>query len=389
MILASSRVRHLAARSILATARGASEVTAAHRQARKLEHTVSRSMISGAGARLQMPLPRLQVRGNSLPKVSVCIPVYDSADTVERCIDSVMSQSFRDFECVVVDNHSSDSTLAKVSRFRDGRLKVVRNEFNIGLVGNHNKCVRLAQGELIQFVHGDDWLLPHCLERLVPTFEVGNVGLAFAPRRVDTDDDVWKARYGRLHTPLEPLGPINDGRDIVKMFVLAGAEGNWIGEPTSVMFRRDLLVEVGGFRPQLPRLQDIDAWLRLLARSDAAWIDEALSVRWHHSNTYTAQHETTGAASLDHLWLLSGLARNTDLAGAVRVRASGLWTRAILGNSRAILSGPRALRVTRFRQLVAHVRVAGAWSTPEKAFRPDGEQARGLAGRDTESDTST
>ena len=119
-----------------------------------------------------------------MPKVSVCIPVYNSADTVARSITSVLSQSYQDFECVVVDDHSADSTVEKVEAFTDERVRIVRNESNIGVVGNHNECLRQARGELIQFVHGDDWLLPGCLERLVPTFEGHNVGLAFAPRHV-------------------------------------------------------------------------------------------------------------------------------------------------------------------------------------------------------------
>jgi glycosyltransferase involved in cell wall biosynthesis len=103
-----------------------------------------------------------------LPKVSVCIPVYNSADTIARSITSVLSQSYQDFECVVVDDHSTDSTVEKVEAFTDARIRTVRNESNIGFIGNHNECLRQAHGELIQFVHGDDWLLPGCLGGAYP-----------------------------------------------------------------------------------------------------------------------------------------------------------------------------------------------------------------------------
>ena len=97
-----------------------------------------------------------------MPKVSVCIPVYNSADTIARSITSVLSQSYHDFECVVVDDRSTDSTAEKVEAFTDGRIRIVRNESNIGFIANHNECLRHAHGELIQFVHDDNWLLPQC-----------------------------------------------------------------------------------------------------------------------------------------------------------------------------------------------------------------------------------
>ena len=150
----------------------------------------------------------------SRPTVSVCIPVYNSEDTIARSISSVLEQSYQDFECVVVDNDSSDSTVKRVRAFKDDRIRIVRNPTNIGMVGNHNECLRQARGELLQFVHGDDWLLPNCLARMVRTFDNPAVGFAFAPRHVETVNEEWKTRYGQLHSVLEPLAPVNDGSGV-------------------------------------------------------------------------------------------------------------------------------------------------------------------------------
>jgi glycosyltransferase involved in cell wall biosynthesis len=291
-----------------------------------------------------------------LPKLSVCIPVYNGADTIEKTIDSVLTQSYSDFECVVVDNCSSDSTVEKVASYQDPRIRIVRNETNVGLVGNHNKSVEVARGELIQFVHADDRLLPDCLEKLVATFEPENVGLAFAPRRVETTNTEWFAEYGNLHTPLTPLQPINSGAEIVHKYLAAGAEGNWIGEPTSVMFRRELMLEIGGFRAELPQLQDIDAWIRMLTLCDAAFIDEELTVRWHHAGSETDLHVNPGSAALDHMRLVSGLARSRGLRTSDRVRAVALWLRILVGTTFAAIKAPRGERSQRFRNIAAHFR---------------------------------
>jgi glycosyltransferase involved in cell wall biosynthesis len=296
-----------------------------------------------------------RAKGFLLPKVSVCIPVYNGAETITRTITSVLSQSYQDFECVVVDNHSTDSTVEKVEAFTDARIRIVCNESNIGVAGNHNECLQQAQGELIQFVHGDDWLLPQCLQRLVPTFEAHNVGLTFTPRHVETDDTGWDAEFSQLHTALEPLLPVNSGPELVKRFLLAGAFGNMIGEPTCVMVRRDVLVTVGGFRSQAAQMMDIDAWLRVLARSDAAWINEPLSVRWHHAGSVTDLHKSPGSGLLEHLWVTSALALNTDLERSLRIRAFALWTKALMKSAAALVTTPND-RATRLLKLSAHMR---------------------------------
>lgn len=293
-----------------------------------------------------------------MPRVSVLVPTYNSSRSIERCITSVLNQTYEDFECVVVDNASTDDTLQKLAQFDDSRLRVVQNATNIGMIGNHNKLISLARGELIQFVHSDDWLLETCLSTLVSAFGQQRVGLAFARRRIDTSDVIWKSKYSTLHTPLEPMEPVIDGQGIIQRYVAAGANGNWIGEPTSVMVRSAILREVGGFRPVMKQEDDIDVWLRVLARSDAGWFDTELSVRWQHDDTDTAANVLSDAAWLDRVWLLAGLVRNDNVDLAIRLRVVPLWFRQVLVAARAVWRAPRAIRGARCHQLAHHLRCA-------------------------------
>lgn len=295
-----------------------------------------------------------RVPSKPAPTVSVCIPVHNGADSIGRSIDSVLAQTYADYECVVVDNNSSDATVARVQAYSDPRIRIVRNGTNLGMVNNHNRCVLVARGRLIQFLHADDWLLPNCLAKLVPVFDDDNVGLAFAPRRVITPDELWKARYGRLEKPLRPLGSVNNGTELIHRYLAAGADGNPIGEPTSVMLRREAVVAAGGFRPQVPQLQDIDAWLRMLTCCDAAFIDEELTVRWHHAGTAT---ETFGGtAALDQMWVLYDLIRSKDLCMPLRLRALGLWSKALARSPKTVLATPHGQRVARAKSFAAHAR---------------------------------
>lgn len=293
-----------------------------------------------------------------MPAVTMCIPVYNSERSIDACLESVFEQTYQDFECLVVDNSSTDSTVQHVKAFDDPRIRLLENAENIGPIANHNRCIRLARSELIQFVHGDDRLLPNCLAQLVPAFTDRRVGLAFARRRIESSNPKWGVLIGTLHTPLEPLDDVNDGMGIVRRYVDEGSRGNWIGEPTSVMLRRSLLTEVGGFSIEQRSYSDMDLWLRVLARSDAAWVDRELSVRVQHDDTLTAQYDATDEAWLDRLWILSSLATNDDLDRPTRTKARRQWIVAVLKKSVRAQLAPSGCRMAKFRQLARHMRLA-------------------------------
>ena len=104
------------------------------------------------------------------PLVSVCIPVKSMARTICQTVESAIAQPYDNIEVLVVDNCSEDETLELVSAFRDPRIKVVRNETDVGVYGNHNRCVELARGEFLKFLHGDDLLKADCVERMLEPF---------------------------------------------------------------------------------------------------------------------------------------------------------------------------------------------------------------------------
>jgi glycosyltransferase involved in cell wall biosynthesis len=290
-----------------------------------------------------------------MPKVTICVPAYNCEETIEACLASALEQSYSDFECLVVDNASTDRTFDRVIALGDPRIRALQNPVNIGPNANHNRCIQDATGELVQFLHSDDRLLPDCLRRLVPAFDDPRVGLAFAPRRIEPPDTEWAQLFGTLHTPLEPLEPVNDGRAIIRKYVDKGSFGNWIGEPTSVMVRRSALLEIGGFRPELRYADDMDLWLRILARYDAGWVDTELSLRTENDAMLTAGYARADEAWLDRLWIMSGIARNGDVERRVRMRARWQWLGAVLRRGIRVQLLPSDVRHSRNKQLRRHV----------------------------------
>lgn len=101
------------------------------------------------------------------PKVSVCVPFYNRARYLGAAIDSVLSQDYRDFELLLIDDGSTDESAALIGRYADPRIRLVRNETNLGIPGTRNLALELARGEYLAWLDSDDCMAPSRLGRQV------------------------------------------------------------------------------------------------------------------------------------------------------------------------------------------------------------------------------
>jgi glycosyltransferase involved in cell wall biosynthesis len=267
-----------------------------------------------------------EVEGTSVPLISVCVPMYNNSASIERCLRSILDQDGVDFEIVVVDDNSSDdSAVVAASLLRPGD-RLIRNRPNLGLNGNHNKCIEVARGSLIQFVHGDDWLLPGALRTLAPFFDDPTVGMAFAARRVINDKNVpLHRRLGPAHIWFPWLRQHNSGPFLVSQMMLQAGGANWVGEPTVGMFRRQLGIDVGGMRDDIYQLVDLDFWLRLMLRCNVGFVRRKLSVRTHSVGNQTLTILRSRRNWLDHIRILTWLIVDPASPTVVRVSARIWW----------------------------------------------------------------
>ena len=107
--------------------------------------------------------------GDLMPRVTVAIPVYNGANFIAEAIDSVLCQSFTDFELLIVDNASTDGTQAICRKYatKDSRVRYIRNPVNLGASANYNRGHELARGEFLKWLAHDDWISPNFLEECV------------------------------------------------------------------------------------------------------------------------------------------------------------------------------------------------------------------------------
>lgn len=246
--------------------------------------------------------------------MSVCVPVYRSEPWIGAAIESVLEQTYDDFEIVVTDNQSPDGTVGVVRGFDDPRLRLHVNEGNLGPVANHNRAIQHATGSLIKVLHADDRLLPTCLERMVAALDAHpRAGFVFAPRRIELEPDsppalTWfMQRISGLHWGFERLGPINDGRRLFEQYLRAGFPWNWVGEQTAVMIRRECFERLGLFNVRIWQAADMEMWSRTMLAYDVAFVDEPLVVyRFGHDNL-THANTSVDRHWLDRLWTFETL----------------------------------------------------------------------------------
>jgi glycosyltransferase involved in cell wall biosynthesis len=224
--------------------------------------------------------------GQHAPKVSVCIPVYNGARYIRDCIDSILSQSFKNFELVIVNDSSSDESEAIIHSYHDPRIKYFENERNLGLVGNWNKCLEYSSGEFVCIFHQDDVMVPNNLEKKASLLDSEKqVGLVYSDTCIINDEgqmdsDHW---FNMLDPSVDFVRP---GRSFFDLMMI---NLNIISCP-SVMARRECFEKIGGFDARLPFSVDMEMWMRIALFFDVAYLAEPLIWYRFHENNLTHQY---------------------------------------------------------------------------------------------------
>ena len=205
----------------------------------------------------------------ALPSVSVCIPVYRGEQFLAETIRSVLDQTYRDFELVVLDNASPDDSGRIARSFGDHRIRVETNLTTLPQPENWREAVRLCRAPLIKLLCADDLLHPRCLEYQVGPMEA-DPGLAVVAARrhmIDERSRVLVPRRGLIG-----LTGVRSSVEVARHVVRSGA--NPIGEPGGVLFRRAHYFAVGGWRPDHRFVMDLDLWIRLLQHGEFLGLPE-------------------------------------------------------------------------------------------------------------------
>jgi glycosyltransferase involved in cell wall biosynthesis len=225
--------------------------------------------------------------------ISVCIPTYNGGKYLDACLQSVCAQTFTDFEIIICDDCSGDNTLEIIKAFqqKDKRVKLFVNEKNLGLVGNWNKCIELAKGKWIKFVFQDDLISLNCLQKMLQVTD-NNSQLVVCEREFIFEENVSleiRKKYDnvpRIYQSFNSDKTQYFSTSQVAFLINKYAPANFIGEPTSILFRKSITDKIGVFNYDLNQICDLEYWLRISTLSGFVYIPEKLtSFRVHNEST--------------------------------------------------------------------------------------------------------
>jgi glycosyltransferase involved in cell wall biosynthesis len=207
------------------------------------------------------------------PRVSVIIPTYNRSAIMKRAIDSVLAQTFTDFEMIIVDDGSDDDVKSVVDVYCDERIRYIRHEKNCGLSRARNTGIENARGFYVAFLDDDDEWLPRKLE----------LQLDHLSRRPRVDASFtgcihWDEESGREVDTTIPSETAAEPADLLM-------KNTYLGASSSLVVKKYCFETAGCFDEALPSCEDWDMWIRLARQHRIESLDDILVKKYRSENS--------------------------------------------------------------------------------------------------------
>jgi len=219
------------------------------------------------------------------PFVSIVTPVYNGEAYLRECVESVLAQTYSNWEYIILNNCSTDGTLRIAEEYarRDRRIQVHSNDSLLPIIANHNRAFGLISPEskYCKVVSGDDWLYPECIARMVELAEANpSVGLV-GSYQLSGGGDKWYVRnFGLPYS-----ATVVSGREIGRAQLLGTLD--ILGDPTSTLYRADLVRRTDSFYPNPTAEADLSACYECLRDMDYGFVHQVLSYERLHLEQVT------------------------------------------------------------------------------------------------------
>ena len=199
-----------------------------------------------------------------MPQITVILPTWNRAKWLKKSVESVLSQTFQDFELIVVDDASTDST-DEILESYSGKIRTIFLPENLGVSAARNNAIMQSDSKWIAFLDSDDFWHIEKLEKQIKQTNI------FPEYKIHFTDEIWIRNGIRVNPKNKHLK--KEGWIFKPSLALC------LMAPSTVMLRRVLLERHGMFDEDLPVCEDYDLWLRLTAYNPVALLNEKLMTR--------------------------------------------------------------------------------------------------------------
>jgi len=187
---------------------------------------------------------------NNTPLVSICIPTYNGASFIKETLCSAINQTYKNIEIIITDDHSTDNTLAICNSFakKDNRIKVYKNSYNLGLVGNWCEVIKKTSSNWIKYLFQDDLLEFDCVEKMIACALKYNSNFVICDREYIFEDDVMEKTKNYYSNKLPKLNLIFKSEHLyspneISQEIAPHIFNNCIGEPPVFLFNKKCFSE--------------------------------------------------------------------------------------------------------------------------------------------------
>lgn len=223
-----------------------------------------------------------------LPLVSICIPNYNNAQFISKCIQSALNQSYENIEVVVVDNCSTDNSWEVISKIKNKKLKIFSNSANIGMYPNFMRAAELSSGDFIKFICADDWLDKDFVSESLKHFINEDIAMVSSKQAKFFNENGKIKGYRNVPCKRTHVASPNE------LFNYFLSNTNPIGNPTRVIIRKKVFYDYNGFDLDFRFCNDYELWMRISKKYRVAFIDKCLSYERKHNNQATSSYSLNG-----------------------------------------------------------------------------------------------
>jgi len=216
----------------------------------------------------------------SIPNISIILPVFNSEKYLHESIGSLLAQSYRDFEIIIWDDGSTDTTPKIIANYCDSRIKIFRNATNQGLFKTLNLAINKAQAKSIRLWSYDDIMKPRCLQREIEFHQQHpEIGMSYCAR-----DIIDRSGKVLMNAPEDKTPEI--------IFPALAAQimfyyGSIAGNISTVMMKKKVLDDIGLFREDMQQSADFDMWVRISAKFPIGFIRASLIYLRQHIDQFS------------------------------------------------------------------------------------------------------
>ena len=273
-----------------------------------------------------------------MAKVSVIIPNYNHAPYLRQRVDTVLGQTYQDFEVILLDDSSTDESRSIIAEYATNpKIRTQFNEVNSGSTFKQwNKGVRLARGEFVWIAESDDYSDEHFLERLVPTLEADpQVTFVYSRswkiKEEDRRDGFADWYLADLDSRRWTADFVADGPDECRKFFV---RTNPVPNASAVVFRKSVFERVGGADESLRVCGDWKLWAQMAFEGRVGYVGEPLNFNREHGTTVRWTSLQNGTGIREHLAMVRWISGRVSPPQAVLNKAytwiAALWIPLVL-----------------------------------------------------------